>query len=948
MSLSNRRLRNVFLSAIFILNSFFLTGQDNVQVSGRVLDIETGKPLIGVNVIVKGKPMGTVTDSRGYFYLKVKVELPVVLRFSMIGYRAQELTVEENTKSGLRIKMPGEMYIGEEIIISAPVIEVEQKTMREKVSIEMIDALSIRESPAANYFEAISNLKGVDITTQSMQFITINARGFNSTNNIRFAQFVDGIDNQAPGMNISVGNIAGLSELDVESIEFLPGPSSVEYGANALNGILLMKSKDPFIHQGLSMYLKPGVSDVEAGSDYPFQFLGKPLIDAGVRYAKAVNDNFAFKINASMMKGEDWYADDTTNIRPGNIHWEYDPGHDALNKYGDEVTQEMPIGENNQNIIVTRTGYIDKVLVDNNVKSYKLSGTLHYRLGEKTTAILHGNWGNATTVYTGDNRIALSGFNIYQGKAEIIGNNFMIRGYGTKQQSGDTYDTRYLAYNLNRQYSSDKQWFFDYYNAYAGNLRRFGVRSGDHRLARAFADRNRLEPGTTAFAGEKERLIKSTDFTDGARLINHSGLMHFEGKYNFKEWIPWADFEIGSNYRFYDLVSKGSIFPDTANNDITFYEYGGYFTASENFLDEGLFVTASVRYDKSENFTGHISPRISALYIFRKKHNFRASFLTGYRNPAAKEQFMNKDIGPARLLGGLNELVSPYNLPMNGIFRKKVYAFNDAVDADLYSLYNPYNSDQAILKNMGILTEGIVEEKDIGNLGPEKVVSYEFGYKSKLFDKLFVDAVYYRSTYENFIGYTEIVKPRTSPEIDLFIAATQVNNFTQNEVFYIYSNSHEKVTIQGVSAGLKYLFPIGAVISANATWSNIRTGIDDPIVPGFNTPVFKSNVSVSNRRLDQLENNPGFKNVGFNVVWRWQSGIDWESPFASGYLKPVSTFDVQVSVHFDSPQSTLKMGVSNFFDILYTNSFGGTQVGSFYYVSYTINNLLNSFSNKFE
>jgi len=211
----------------------------------------------------------------------------------------------------------------------------------------MIDALSIRESAAANYFEAISNLKGVDITTQSMQFITINARGFNSTNNIRFAQFVDGIDNMAPGMNLSVGNVAGLSELDVSSVEFLPGPSSVEYGANALNGILLMKSKDPFIHQGLSMYLKPGVSDVEAGSDYPFQFLGKPLVDVGLRYAKAVNDRFAFKINASIMKGEDWYANDTSNIRPGNIHWEYDPGHDALNKYGDEITQEMPIGENN-------------------------------------------------------------------------------------------------------------------------------------------------------------------------------------------------------------------------------------------------------------------------------------------------------------------------------------------------------------------------------------------------------------------------------------------------------------------------------------------------------------------------------------------------------------------------------------------------------------------------
>ena len=117
MFLRNKGLRNIFLSVIFILNSLFLAGQGQVQVSGRVVDIESGEALIGVNVIVKGKPMGTVTDSRGFFYLKARAELPFVLRFSMIGYRTQEFTVDENPKSGIRIKMEGETYLGEEIVI---------------------------------------------------------------------------------------------------------------------------------------------------------------------------------------------------------------------------------------------------------------------------------------------------------------------------------------------------------------------------------------------------------------------------------------------------------------------------------------------------------------------------------------------------------------------------------------------------------------------------------------------------------------------------------------------------------------------------------------------------------------------------------------------------------------------------------------------------------------
>lgn len=914
--------------------------QQIIEASGRVLDIESTESLVGVNISVKDKALGTVSDTRGYFYLRVRESLPLTLRFSMIGYKTEEYVVDESPESGIRIRLKPETYIGEEIIITTPVVEVEQKTLREQISIELLDAIAIRETPASNFYEALAHLKGVDVTTQSMQFMTINARGFNSTENIRFVQVVDGMDNQIPGMSFSIGNVAGLSELDVETIEFLPGPSSVIYGANALNGLLVMTSKDPFVYQGLSGYIKPGVSDLKTGSDYPFQFITKPLVDAGLRYATSFNDKIAFKINASIMRGKDWYANDTTNIRPGNIHYELDPGHNALNKYGDEITQVLPVGENGEDVIVARTGYRDKDLVDNGVKSIKLNAAVHYRITDKVTAIIYGNFGNATTVYTSDNRIALSNFNVYQTKAELEGDHFLLRGYTTQQNTGDTYDSRYLAIHLNESYANNEDWFRDYYRAYSGSLRFWNVQPYDHNAARAFADRDRLEPRSAAYNQEKERIINNPDFTRGARMVNNSSLYHFDGIYQFKHQIKWIDVQLGGSYRYYDLESEGTIFPDTTGNDIFFTEFGGFVELSKKVFDERLHITGSFRYDKSEKFQGHFSPRFAALYTLNEQHNFRASFLTGYRNPSAKEQFINKDLGYSRLLGGLDPMIEPFDIFENSFYNSAVEKFNERVDADLYSA-TPLGSEQALLKNLGILQEGIVPTGAISSLSPEKVISFEVGYKSKLFDKLFIDAVYYYSIYRDFIGLMEVVKPATSPTVDLYTAAHQINNSTQSEMLFIYTNASEEVMIQGISMGMKFMFPIGAVLSGNATWSDLRSDPKDPIVPGFNTPGFKANVSLSNRRLDKLENNPGFKRVGFNLAWRYQSGINWESPYASGWLDPYNSWDIQFSYTFVNPRSVIKAGVSNFFNIPYTTSFGGAQVGAFYYISYSIEDLFN-------
>jgi outer membrane receptor protein involved in Fe transport len=96
------------------------------------------------------------------------------------------------------------------------------------------------------------------MNTSSLSFKSINTRGFATVANTRFMQLVDGMDNSSPLLNFVLGNMIGVSEIDVQSVELLPGASSALYGANAFNGILFMNSKSPFTSPGITAYAKFG------------------------------------------------------------------------------------------------------------------------------------------------------------------------------------------------------------------------------------------------------------------------------------------------------------------------------------------------------------------------------------------------------------------------------------------------------------------------------------------------------------------------------------------------------------------------------------------------------------------------------------------------------------------------------------------------------------------
>jgi outer membrane receptor protein involved in Fe transport len=249
-----------------------------------------------------------------------------------------------------------------------------------------MDILEIKAAPTPDYYDGLANMKGVQATSGSLNFTAINTRSFATIANVRFVQWVDGMDTQAPLLNFPTGNIIGIGELDAESMELIPGAASALYGPNAFNGILIMKSKSPFEYQGLSAQVKYGITKQ---SNVP----SNPLTQYSIRYAKAFNNKFAFKVNATIMKAKDWLGNDyrTDRLNPESTIDYSNPrknNFDGLNLYGDETQINL------QSVlpslgVITRTGFREEDLVDDReAKSIKFDAALHYKITDKVEALI--------------------------------------------------------------------------------------------------------------------------------------------------------------------------------------------------------------------------------------------------------------------------------------------------------------------------------------------------------------------------------------------------------------------------------------------------------------------------------------------------------------------------------------------------------------------------------
>ncbi len=897
-------------------------------VTGTVTDSADGQPIPGANIKVEGKALGTTTDFDGKYELQVSQEAPFKIVFSNLGYVSQTVEITKNDQV-VDIALAESDNTLDEVVVSAS--RTPESVRESPVTIERMDVRDIKNASAASFYQSIANLKGVDVTTGSLTFNSVNTRGFATFANTRFVQLIDGMDNASPALNFVLGNLVGINELDIKSVELIPGASSALYGANAFNGILFMSSKSPFDDPGISVYLKTGLTMQDAAGDNNFY-------DVGIRAAHAFSEKFAAKASFSYLDGTDWYAvDDNQYVGAASVG---DPdiitpfsssrlAHDGLNIYGDEI--QVNINDVAQNLealgiippgtsafvpsdVVGRTGYFEQDLTDYEARSVKFDGSLNWRpFANDLEIIWNSRVGFGNSIYQGANRYSLNNFLMQQHKLEIRNKDFFIRAYSTSETAGDSYDMRFTGINMNAVNSP--QWFGTYVGAYLQGVLGGATSDQAHAGARQFADTTVTpQPGTPEFQTLFEQVTNDPDISTGSKFLDETKMYHAEGNYNFKRLLnDAADVQIGGNYRQYSLNSSGTIFTDY-DGPIEYNEVGAYIQASKKVADERLKLTASVRYDKNDFFDANISPRASIVYSAgeNKNHNFRASFQTGFRNPDTQSLFIGFDVGRAILVGS-----SPDNLdrilPGTTLTAREIY--NDSYTARSVVAFAA-SGDPSLLVPIAV---DLVQ--------PEKVTAYDVGYRGRL-GKVSVDVNAYYNTYDGFISQKFVITPISGSTSDISgVIDLATGNF---DTFATYTNSLADVSSYGGSIGLDTKLG-GFNFGLNYTYAHLDfdQASDPDFSGGFNTPDHKVKVSFGNPKL--------FKNFGFNINGRWNDEFLWQSSSVNAIVESRTVVDAQINYSAPRIKSTFKIGGSNIGGQEYFSATGTGAVGSQFYVSWTIN-----------
>ena len=486
------------LTLIAVFASFTMWAQ--TQVSGTVTDAD-GQPLPGANILMDGTT-GAVSDFDGNFSLSTDQQPPFTLTVSSVGFESTTVDVTSASVS-LTIQLSEGSTQLDEIVVSAS--RFAQRIFESPVTVEKFNVQQIAATPAADFFSGLEEIRGIQVNRGGLVFNQVNTRGFGTLYNEGFVTLVDGMDNQAPIFGFAIGNLIGLNELDVQSVEVLPGAASALYGADAYKGIMFMNSKSAFDDTGVSAYVKSGVTSQDVSGQNEFT-------DWGVRLAHAFSDKFAIKATYSNIEGTDWEAADKrsqdANGRVVDGVNPLDPTYNGINVYGDELGLAFNLSENfSDNVLpavelptsltggvegltladlpalnpstgqplanlstgapfgsaleyyqyvfgtlapgfwgtdmqqINFTGYDERALTDGTTSNYKYNVEASYRPAEDVEIILGSRQGGGKIILQGSSRFTIDNFKMTQNKLEVNWGNLNFKAYTTEEDAGDSYDT---------------------------------------------------------------------------------------------------------------------------------------------------------------------------------------------------------------------------------------------------------------------------------------------------------------------------------------------------------------------------------------------------------------------------------------------------------------------------------------------------------------------------
>jgi outer membrane receptor protein involved in Fe transport len=973
-----RKIIASLLCLLFCTN--FAIAQKSTTVTGSVKASKTSDAVPAATVIIKGTTVGTFTDDKGNFKFNTSKTPPFTLIISSVGYANKEVVY---TGTAYMIELTSVETLGQDVVVAAS--RTSERILESPVSIDRMSASAIRNAAAPNYYEALANFKGVDMTTSSLNFRTISTRGFNGSGNLRFNQIVDGMDNQAPGLNFAVGSITGPTQLDVEIVELLQGASSALYGSGGMTGTLIMNSKNPFKYQGLSFQIKTGVNHIDEA-----QRAKASMNNWDIRWAQKISDKFAFKIGAEMQTGSDWQANDQRNLNRNNILSNIkngtratDPNYDGVNVFGDEASASMQAFAQLVRYQVslqpgsaTLLGGINGALGAGATPAMIAAGTpAQFRpflpflipTSANATAAQKGIFLNSTNPAggyvsrTGYNESDLVDYNNYNVKlnaalhykitSAIEASIAINHGVGTTVYTGaDRYSIKNLVLGQYKFELKHKNWFLRAYTTEEN--------SGDSYTATtaAVAINNAWKPNATWFQqytgtfgammlgiapGQPAGTSNNAAIAHGAaRGVAESG-RYLPGTQSFKDAFEAA---IGT-----PISKGGSKFTDKTS----LWHYEGQYNLSDAIKVVDVMLGASYRkYNLNsdgtifadtmgaigvEEYGGYLQIqkkllndklKITVSGRYDKSTNFEGRFTPRFtatyklsENNYVRASYQQAYRFPSMQDQWIN-LKLPSSILIGGLQNfNTFYKFNVNPAYTAESVAQFRQSIVAGAPNVALLKAAV-----LNTIKPEVSNSFEVGYRGIVTKKLLVDACVYYSEFTNFIGRSAVA--RGASENPLTALQMLASPFTTDNYSFV-NNSSTIVKTFGWAVSAEYKFYKGYTASLNLSGDQLQNQ-DVNVITYYNTPKLRMNFGVSNPNI--------YKNIGAGFIYRWQDKVDnWEGTFGSGEVPSYGSLDGYISLKLPQMKSLLKVGGTNIQNKYFRSAFGNPQIGALYYVSFGYN-----------
>jgi len=440
-----------------ILNKYYLAFMavilfgsvySQTQVSGSVMDADNMEPIPGVNVIIDGTNIGTVTDFDGNFVINTSQDAPLTLVISYVGYSAQRVGV---TSSGqdINVSLSAGQNL-EEVVISAS--RRAQKITEAPASVSVISAREIENSPqVAEPTRILVSVPGVQIQQQTANSLNLEMRAGSGTFGTSTYVMRDNRGLITPAAGTFFSFQQGLSNLDLASVEVVRGAAGVLYGPGVTSGVVHFRSKSPIDYTGNSASFWGGELNT-FGSEF--------------RIARANDDKtFGWKINARLNSGDDFVYEDESELAAAGIPMNSIIRQPVItNKYVDPVLSQ------NGSVLYDFTG--GNAIIDD-YSNIAFDTSLEWRPSDDTNYQVSAGMSNGSGLFFQDLGIGYADGNTYWGQVQATMGNWYAQAFIDHNDGGGSDNPTFLygsgfrqvakrtTLEAQIQYNFDMPWLFN-------------------------------------------------------------------------------------------------------------------------------------------------------------------------------------------------------------------------------------------------------------------------------------------------------------------------------------------------------------------------------------------------------------------------------------------------------------------------------------------------------